>query len=122
MKGQQGGADGSDPPRPQSVNDQLPIADRPGDAEKAAKRCEHDRLAEQESPNGRHPEAGRTEDPDLFQALLDTQLEEQHRQHQCRDDEEETEVGEILAEVGRPPCRGECCIADWVQHHAHRLR
>ena len=45
--------------------------------------------------------AGGAQDADLPQPLLDAELEEQHDEQQRGDDDEEAEVGEVLAEVGR---------------------
>ena len=50
----------------------------------------------------RDREAGGAQDADLPQPLLDAKAEEQDGQQQGRHDEEEAEVGEVLAEVGRP--------------------
>ncbi len=51
--------------------------------------------------------AGRAQYADLPQPLLDAEPEEQHDEQQRRHDDEETEIGEVLAEVRRAGGCGE---------------
>ncbi len=101
MQLQPGRADGAYPPRAQAVNDETAVKDRAHDAQQRSDNGQNSRFRKEQSPDHRHRVARRAEDADLTQALLDSQLEEEHRQHQRRDHQEEAEVGEVLAEVGR---------------------
>ncbi len=114
--------DRTDPPRSETVDDELAVQNRAGDPERAANDSQDDRFAEQQPPDDRHRVARGAEDADLAQALLDPQLEEEHGQHQRRDHQEETEVGEVLAEVGRALRRVESGRARRIEGHAHRVR
>ena len=51
--------------------------------------------------HARRAEPDRAQQADLARALLDAEPEEERGQHERRRDEEETEVDEVLAEVGR---------------------
>ena len=98
---QQRRPDGAAPPRAQAVDDQLAVGDGAEHAERAARGREDERLGQQQPAHVRDREAGGAQDADLPQALLDAEAEEQDGQQQRRHDEEEAEVGEVLAEVGR---------------------
>ena len=53
----------------------------------------------------RDRKTGRPQDSDLPQPLLDAEAKEHDRQEQRGYDDEEAEIGEILAEVGRATAR-----------------
>ena len=108
-------ADRADPPRPQAVHDQLPVADRAGDADDAADRRQRDRLHQQQATDCRDREARGAQDADLPQPLLDAEAEEQDRQQQRGDDDEEAEVGEVQTEVGG----ADRCVGGEPAHRLH---
>ena len=95
-------ADRADPPRAQSVHDQLAVH---RSRQRSRARRRDARALRPSLRSSRRIVAivkpRRPQDPDLPQPLLDAQPEEQHRQQQRRHDEEEAEVGEVLAEVRR---------------------
>ena len=82
------------PPRSESVDDELPIQDGAGNSEYAAGDRQDEGLAKQETPDDGHRIARGPQDADLAQSLLDTQLEEEHREHQRRYHQKEAEVRE----------------------------
>ena len=122
MQRQRGGADGVDPPGAQAGHHQLRVADRARDAERAADERQHQRLRSRTTgaPPRRKPTA--LQQADFAHALLDAELEEQRGQQQSRDDQEEAEVDEILAEVGGAARRGEPFGAHVAHGQARRER
>ena len=67
-------------------------------------------------------EADRAEQADLAQALLHAQTEEEAGQEERRHHQEEAEVDEVLAEVGRSPRGAERVFADALRDEAEPLR
>ena len=98
---QVGRAHGPDPPRPKPVDDQPAVENGAQCAQCASREREGGALSERQPADVSHREAGRPEDADLPQTLLDSKLEEQNDEQQRRDDKEEAEVGEVLAEIRR---------------------
>src|SRR5207248_2843970 len=85
------------------------------DAEQTADRGQHAPFDEKQTPDAGRGEADGAKQADLARALLDAETEEQSGEHQRREDEEEAEVGEVLAEV-RGSARGGDAIAANVAH------
>ena len=96
-----GRADRADPPRAQAVEDQRAVSDRRRRADHRADRREDRALANEHAANSRRRESHRREHADFGGALLEADGEEEIGEQQRRHDEEETEVEEVLAEVGR---------------------
>ena len=61
-------------------------------------------------------------EPDLLQALLDAQFEEECGQQHRGKDQERAEVGEVLAEIGRALRRREIFGTDGAHGEPHRQR
>ena len=114
--------DGIDPPRAQAEHDERAVRNRAGDTKSAADAGEKKRLAHEQPPNRRRIQPERLKQSDFLQPLLDAQLEEQPRQQQRRDDKEGTEIGEVLAEIGRAARRREPLRAHVVDGKSHRQR
>ncbi len=93
--------DGPDPPRAKPVDDEPGIENGAQCSERASCERESDALSERQPADVSHREAGRPEDAHLPQTLLDSKLEEQNDEEKRRNDKEEAEVGEVLAEVRR---------------------
>ena len=85
--------------RPKTIS--WPYTDGANHAERAAHRRKDERLGQEHAAHVRDREAGGAQDADLPQPLLDAKPEEQDGQQQRGHHEEEAEVGEVLAEVGR---------------------
>ena len=74
---------------------------RAGRANETADQRQREAFFEEQATDRARREADGAQQTDLADALLDAELEEQRRQGDRRDDQEETEVGEVFAEVGR---------------------
>ncbi len=122
MQRQRRRPDGIDPPRAQAEHDERAVRNRAGDADNAADAGKDKRLADKQPPNRRRIQPERLQQSDFLQPLLDAELEEQPRQQQRRDDEESTEIGEVLAEIGRAARRREPLRAHVVDGKSHRQR
>ena len=115
-------ANRTDPPRPERVDDELPIEHRAGNPQRASHNSQDDRFAEQQPADHRHRVPRGAKNPDLPQALLNAQLEEENGQHERRDHQEEAEVGEVLSEVRRPLGRVESRRPRRIEGDAHGVR
>src|SRR4030095_14996360 len=69
-------------------------------------------FGEEQPPDMTRPEADRAQQTYLPAALLDAELEEQRCEHERGDYEEETEIDEVLTEIGGTPRRAETLVAD----------
>ena len=122
MKRQQRRSYSADPPRAEAVDQQLPVPQRARDPDRTSGEREHECLCQEQRADVRNREAGSPEDADLPQPLLDPEAKEQHGEQQRRYDNEETEIREVLAEVGRAVRRGERVATRVGNRQPHRLR
>ena len=113
----------SDPPGPQARHHQLAVEQGAADAGEASDGGEDQRLRPTNCRRTRgRREADRPEQADLAPPLFDAQLEEERGEEHRRDDQEEAEVGEVLAEVGGAARRGEPFLAHRADGEARRDR
>ena len=90
-----------DPPRSQARHQEPCIANSNQRPEKAARGGQHAALSKEETANRCRPEADGPKQPDFPRALFDAKFEKQRCEKKRRHHDEETEIDEVLAEIGR---------------------
>ena len=91
----------------QAEHHQPGVGDGAGHPQQGSQPGEHEGLGQERAAHARGGEADRLQQPQLAQPLLDAEAEEEPREQQRRHHQEEAEVDEVLAEVGRAARRGE---------------
>ncbi len=108
------------PPRPQPVHQQRRIRNRTDESQQTS----HDR--QQRSLNQKQPRMPELEKPIACNVPTSRarcsipSLKNKRRQHQRRDDKEETEVEKVFAEVGRATRRRLALFANWNNLKTHQ--
>src|SRR5258708_2455762 len=122
MQFQQRSANSADPIRAQRNHHQPCVKLRGDDSQHAAGAGQGDALAQENLANCARREAKRSQHADLAGTLLNTQLEEQSGEHQRGNDQEETKVDEVLAEIGGALGSIETLRAYRIDGHARARR
>src|SRR5205823_2126655 len=107
---------------PQAEDHGVAVRDRARNAQHTAEQTENQRLDRQLFPDDLHLEPNRTQEADFAAALLDAQPEEQRREQERGQDQKEAEVGEVLAEIGRPTRSLESVLSDISHGHTEAQR
>ena len=114
--------DGAGPPTAEAGHHRRGVSNCAADAERRAARREDESFGREQTPHLVGGEAHRSQQANLAPALLDSEPEEERRQHQRRDHEKEAEIREVLTEVGGAAGGGQAAAAHVTNGQAERER